>query len=48
VGEGANRRTCPLPFAKEKIAEIEQRQKDKQERLNRKKPKLTIVPGGVS
>jgi predicted transcriptional regulator len=35
------------PFAQEKIAEIAERQKAKTDRLNRKKPKLTVVPGGV-
>jgi hypothetical protein len=36
------------PFALEKIAEIEQRQQDKQERLSRKKPKLALVKGGAA
>jgi DNA-binding MarR family transcriptional regulator len=36
------------PFAEEKIAEIVKRQKDKQDRLTRKKPKLEVVQGGVS
>ena len=35
------------PFAEEKIAEIAQRQKAKAERLSRKKPKLTVLPGGA-
>ncbi|MEW6639016.1 MAG: helix-turn-helix domain-containing protein [Pseudomonadota bacterium] len=35
------------PFAQEKLAEIQQKQQAKQERLARKKPKLTVVPGGV-
>lgn len=35
------------PFAEEKIAEIEARQKAKADRLSRKKPKLTVLPGGV-
>jgi DNA-binding Lrp family transcriptional regulator len=36
------------PFAEEKIAEIEERQKAKAERLSRKKPKLTVLPGGAA
>jgi hypothetical protein len=36
------------PFAMEKIAEIETRQKAKAERLSRKRPKLTVLPGGAS
>lgn len=34
------------PFAQEKIAEIQRRQQEKQDRLARKKPKLTVVAGG--
>lgn len=33
------------PFAEEKLAEIEKRKKEKQERLSRKKPKLALVKG---
>jgi hypothetical protein len=32
---------------KEKITEIEERQKAKAERLSRKGPKLTVLPGGA-
>jgi DNA-binding MarR family transcriptional regulator len=39
--------TKATPFAEEKIAEIEQRQKAKQDRLTRKKPKLELVQGGA-
>ena len=35
------------PYAMEKIAEIETRQKAKAERLSRKRPKFTVVPGGA-
>lgn len=35
------------PFAEEKIAELEERQKAKAERLSWKKPKLTVLPGGA-
>lgn len=34
------------PFAHEKVAEIKRRQLANQERLARKKPRLTLVPGG--
>ena len=37
----------PTADEKSKIAEIEKRQKDKQDRLTRKKPKLEVVQGGV-
>jgi hypothetical protein len=36
------------PFALEKLAEIEQRKQDKQDRLSRKKPKLALVKGGAA
>jgi hypothetical protein len=36
------------PYALEKLAEIAARQKAKEERLARKKPKLTIVEGGAA
>jgi hypothetical protein len=36
------------PFAHEKLAEIAKKKKDKEERLSRKKPKLTVVEGGAA
>ena len=36
------------PFANEKVAEIAKKKKEKEERLSRKKPKLTVVEGGAS
>jgi hypothetical protein len=36
------------PFAAEKVAEIEKKKKDKADRLERKKPRLTVVEGGAA
>jgi predicted transcriptional regulator len=37
-----------LPFAKEKIAAKQEREMAEQERLKRKKPRLSVVEGGAS